>query len=173
MLATAAALQKRWWFQLEASHANSVLLWICTCWAVVWVWMNLKSQRQSSPKVVSFDCLNSVNYSFLFLNTIKLPPKAPGSTLGRFLGKSGWHFRGAAIVWPVFRLGFRITVPSIVIRKIRELRHRGFWCVIQILYWTDSAISVFLFTARDGSLELPAMPLFGVKSCYLWNLLTV
>lgn len=73
--------------------------------------------------MVSFDCLNPVNYSFLSPNTIELPPNAPAGALGGFLSKFGC-FRCTAIIWPIFRVDFRKNAElSLLIQNTCEFRN--------------------------------------------------
>lgn len=73
--------------------------------------------------MVSFDCLNPVNYSFLSPNTIELPPNAPAGALGGFLSKFGC-FRCTAIIWPIFRFDFRKNAElSLLIQNTCEFRN--------------------------------------------------
>lgn len=154
---------ERWEFQLEVSHANSLLLSICTCRAVVWVWVNLKISEVKFTKSGKFWLSKPSELFIPFSQYHWITPYAPASALGGFLSKFGC-FRCTAIIWPVFRFEFRRNAElSLVIQNTCEFRSGSL--VPNSNNALNWQLDFFLcqFTARNDGFKLCEMLLFGVE----------
>lgn len=106
--------------------------------------------------MVSFDCLNPVNYSFLSPNTIESPPYASVGALSGFLSKFGC-FRYTAIIWPFFRFDFRRNAELSLVLQNSVNSGTGVWCPAQ--------------TMQDLTAGFLSVPIYSKKWWFetMWN----